>query len=319
MRHATTALLAAIIAAPAALAQPLAPTPPPQPPAPAPRQPEMTPTQRMATLPGGRNVIFETMAVTGPDGKVIRIDAALDLAALQRNPLITAEAREGLRPAIREWMGEVERIAIDNLDFLEDLEPPAGGPTLLDKLDSTNTNSMQRVNQVMLQLSAAGNLAAVLRGKNLIDQPQHTINQYITSDYLRQCLQEVAPSNEVIRDVQQSQDRTNRYNRFLYSVSASDAMSAYHRLLIQAAPVMDRAVAAAQLPPEALAKARDKAAGAMRAQGDAARRAASRALLNELTFPQRQAVLRAARDLAPPFDPFPGAPSAHLPSPRSGG
>jgi hypothetical protein len=310
-RHSSLAVLAALALSAGALAQPPANTPP---------QPEMGPNQRMIHLPSGPQ-IFDSMAVAGPDSKIIRLDAPLDLIALQRNPMVKGDTREKLRPAIAEWISEVERIAIDNLDFLEEIEPPAGGPGVLDQLDSANSDAMHHVNQIMLQLGAAGNLGNALSSRNLLDRDQFTLNQHITAEYLQRCMAEVAPPNEKIADQQQSLDRTNRYNRFLFGVSSSDAMSAYHRLLAQGAPNMARIVAALNLPAPEAAKLKDKAAAAGAATDEGARRRAARAVLNDLSFPQRQAALRTARELAPPFDPFPAQGSAQLnaPAPKVGG
>lgn len=316
-------LIATLLAATPAFGQfqlaPKSSRPQQQPPR-APGQPELTPNQRMVTLSSGQHV-FETMALTGPDGKVVRVEGQLDLLALQRNPLVNDQARERLRGAIRDWNAELERAVIDNLDFLEQIEPLAGGPGLVDQLESTDNNAMRTITQVMAQLGAAGNLSNSLNAKGLLTPDQYALNQHIVADYLQKCMAEVAPNTEQITTPEQSANRTNRYNRFLYSVQAMDAVAAWHRMLAQAAPNLDKVVAGLNLDAATASKVADQVAAAKSAVDDPKRRAAVRAVLEQLSFPQRQAAVRAARDLAPPFDPFPARPTADATTPpaKTGG
>ena len=311
------AALAPLLAAASALAQ--LPPPPPAhqpPPAPAqPKKPELTPSQRMISVPSGKQVIFETMARTGPDGKVIRLDMPLDLASLQRNPLMDEAARQKARPVVKEWMADVERIAIDNLDFLERIEPADGKPGVIATLDSASTEQTRFVGQMLTQLGAASNLNSVLQSRGVLTPDQHNLNQHITAEYLQRIINEVAPPTEQIKDEAQRQDRTNRYNRFLYSVSVSDVLSTYHRLMTQAADKLPELLAAVKAPDSAPLK--EAAARAAGAADDTGRREAVRGVLSQLSFEQRQELLRESVKRSAPFEPFSQAPTAQTPSATS--
>jgi hypothetical protein len=263
----------------------------------------------MVTLASGQHV-FETMAVTGPDGKIVKLDGQLDLLALQRNPLVNDQTRARVRGVIRDWNAELERAVIDNLDFLEKIEPLAGGPGLIDQLDSNDNDKMRTMAQVMAQLGAAGNLSNLLSGQGLLTQDQYALNQHIVAEYLQRCMAEVAPQSEVVQTPEQSLARTNRYNRFLYSVQASDAVATWHRLLAEAAPHLDTIVAGLKLDPATAGKLAPSIAEAKAATDDAKRRTAVRTALEQLPLTQQQAAMKAARDLAPAFEAFPAQPSA---------
>src|ERR1043165_6068816 len=165
-------------------------------------QPQMTASQRMIKVAAGAQ-IFETRAQTGPDGKVVRLDALMDVLAIRNNPMLDGAARERLKPAIRDWMGEVERVVIDNADFMEMLEPAGGGPGLIESLDSGNSDQMKMMNQVTTQLGSAGNLSARLKELGLISEDQHALNQHISADYFQACIREVAPPGEQAQNDQE--------------------------------------------------------------------------------------------------------------------
>src|ERR1044071_6785676 len=246
--------------------------------------------------------IFETLAATGPDGKVVRLDALMDVLAIRNNPMLDGAARERLKPAIRDWMGEVERVVIDNADFMEMLEPAGGGPGLIESLDSGNSDQRKMMNQGPTQLGSAGNLSARLIELGLISEDQHALNQHISADYFQACIREVAPPGEQAQNDQERLARTNRYNRYLFSVAAGDAVATYHRLLTVAGGNYERVVAALKLPEAEAAKVKAGAPGP--GADDATKRRAARKLLGGLALAQKQAALRAARDLGGPVDPF---------------
>src|SRR5687768_1476502 len=59
---------------------------------------------------------FDRLAKLGPDGKVIRIEGVLDIMAIPRNTLIDQATREKIRPLVKNWVADVDQLAIDNLD-----------------------------------------------------------------------------------------------------------------------------------------------------------------------------------------------------------
>lgn len=299
MNRRASALLLSALLVPAALAQ-VNGLPPGQ----------LQPNQRSFMLSTGTSQVYDVIGDTGPDGKVARPDAMLDVLALQHNPLLDAAARERLRPIVRSWVAEVDKQLIDNIDFMERIEPADGSPGILSTLDANDGTMMRMINQMVLQLGAAGNLTTRLHNEGELKQDEFTLNQQIVAEYLQRCMREDNPQNNGPDKPEDAAERTNRYNRFLFAVAASDASASYHRQLTEAAPNMDKLVASLNLKPPDAAKLKDSVSAATSAKTDLDRRKASRAVLDRLTFDQRRAVLSKSRELAPPFDPFPGAASA---------
>jgi hypothetical protein len=117
--------------------------------------------------------------------------------------------------------------------------------------------------------------------------------------------------------------RVNLVSRFLYGISCRDTQSSYHRMLQQAAPNIDKIVAALGLPQDVAAKIQPAVAQVKQAKTDAEKRAAVRNVMKDMPFSKRQELLRKAREMAPDFDPLQwyrqpemaassqGAPSGH--------
>jgi hypothetical protein len=254
---------------------------------------------------------FESLVVRGPDGKVKRIEVQLDLLAMHRNVLIDESTRERILPVVREWILDLDQLVIDNLDFLENIEPPDGSKGVIDQIDLNNAATVQPVAQMMNQLIAAGPLTAHLQSKGVFTREQADLNQRIISDYLQQVMNEVLaqhnvpaaqgaqPQNQEERNLQ-----VNTVSRHLYALSARDAMSSYHRQLQSAAPYAEQIVAATELGTEVIQKIRPLVAEAKSAQTDLERRRSVRLILNELTFDQRREFLQRAKEIVPEPDPL---------------
>jgi hypothetical protein len=254
---------------------------------------------------------FESLAKKGPDGKVIRIEGILDIIALDRNPLIDEASRAKMRPMVKEWLDEVETLAIDNLDFMEMFEPYDGSPGLLDTAEIADTQKIHMIAQIMTQLMSAGPMSATLESKGAITRDQSMLNQQITSEYLQAVMNEIMADagtpNDKTNPPANPEDKTKQINlvsRFLYGISCRDTQSSYHRMLSQAAPNMDKIVATLNLPKDAAAKIQPAVAQVKAAKTDAEKRQAVRNVMKDLPFAERQAVLRKAREMAPPFDPL---------------
>jgi hypothetical protein len=254
---------------------------------------------------------FESMVVRGPDGKVKRIEAQLDLLALHRNVLVDDATRERIRPVLHEWIADLDQLVIDNLDFLERVLPPDGSTGVIDQIDLNNAATVQPVAQMMNQLIAAGPLTAHLQSKGVLTREQSDLNQRIISDYLQQVMNEVLAANQVpaAQGAQpQNQEERNRQvntvSRHLYALSARDAISSYYRQMESAAPHAEQIVAATELGSEVAQKVRPLVAEAKSAQTDLERRRSVRMILNELTFDQRREFLQRAKEIVPERDPL---------------
>lgn len=262
-----------------------------------PAQPQMPPFDRMAKL--------------GPDGKVIKLEGVLDILAIPRNNLIDAATRERIRPYVQNWLAEVDQLAIDNLDFIEKIAPPEGGSGVIDEVNINDNKKLLYVAQMMNQLMAAGPLSAHLEVKEALTRDQAQLNQQIVSDYLQQLMNQVMADNGVPNQIDQKPQteeqklkQVNAVSRFLYELSCRDTMTAYYRMLKDAAPVMEKVVEQMNLSADQVAKIKPLLPKAKSAMLPKDKQQATREILNQMTFDQRREALQKARELAPPYDPI---------------
>jgi hypothetical protein len=248
---------------------------------------------------------YDSLAVPGPDGKIVRLEGIIDLLALHKNPLVDAATLERVRPVVKEWMKDVDQIAIDNLDFIHQIEPLDGSPGIIDRFDITATDRLTTLGQIMTHLMSNGPLAPYLETKGALNREQSQLNQTISADYLQRVMNEIMadagmPNNlaEPAKDEQEKTERVNTVSRFLYGLSCRDAVQSYHRILVQTAPNIDRVLTAISVPvPPAAAKAKA-------AKTSEEKRAAVREVMKGLSFDQQRALLEKGRELAGDFDPL---------------
>jgi hypothetical protein len=252
---------------------------------------------------------FESMVVRGPDGKIVRIERQLDLLALHRNSLVDDATRERVRPVLREWLMDLDQLVIDNLDFLERIEPPDGSPGVIERIDLNDASTVQPVAQMMNQLIAAGPLTAHLQSRGVLTREQADLNQRIISDYLQQVMNEVLAANQVPAargDQPQNQEernlQVNTVSRHLYALSARDAISSYYRQLQSAAPYAEQIAAATEMTSEQREKIAPLVGTARSAQTEIQRRQGVRRIMNELSFDQRREFLQRAKEVVPELD-----------------
>jgi hypothetical protein len=305
-----TALLAAAMLIPAASAQDSKAPAKAGPGAQAPKAVVLPPGNGQALPAQPQLPKFESLATKGRDGKVVRIEGILDIIALARNPLVDEATRTRIRPLVKEWLDEIEMLAIDNLDFMEMFEPYDGSPGLLDTAEISDTQKIHMIAQIMTQLMSAGPMSSTLETKGALTRDQSMLNQQITSEYLQAVMNEIMADAGTPNDQKPPADpaaqakRINLVSRFLYGISCRDTQSSYHRMLVEAAPNIEAIVGGLGLSPEETAKIKPAVAEVKAAKTDLQKRQAVRNLMKDLPFAQRQAILRKAREMAPPFDPL---------------
>jgi hypothetical protein len=324
MKATRLTVLALLMSAAAAVGQELKQAPPGQPgpvapPKPAPAAQPM-PAQPVApTTPQ-----FDPIAKKGPDGKVIRVEGVVDILAFDKNEKIDAATREKIKPVILNWLADVDQLAIDNLDFLEKIEPPDDKPGMLDNIDVDDHAQLQQMSQMMSQLMSAGPLSNHLEMKGVLTREQSQLNQQITSDYLQQCMNELMDQypdlskdgvdEEKLDDKGKAEHqakleaakkaRINNLTKFLYGLSCKDTISSYHRLMADAAPHIDAIVASLNLTGAQASKVRELVPAVKAAKTKTEQKNAVRKLMNELNFDQRRELLTKSQELSPVTDPL---------------
>lgn len=278
-----------------------------QPPQPA--TPSTPPVVAPPLPPPPATPAFEPLAKKGPDGKIVRLEGVVDILAFERNKLIDEATRQKMKPAILNWIADVDQLAIDNLDFIEKIEPGDKTPGMLDNIDVDDHVQLQQMSQMMSQLMSAGPLSNHLEMKGVLTREQSGLNQQISSDYLQQCMNEIMGDNpEKPADAGDAEaakkKRINNLTRFLYSLSCKDPISSYHRMMADAAPHIDAIVASLKLTGEPAKAAAAEIPAIKAAKTKMDQKAAVRKLLNALSFDQRRAFLAKSQELAPVTDPL---------------
>lgn len=274
--------------------------------------------QPLKPVPVLINPPFDRLAKLGPDGKVVRIDGMLDILAIQRNPLVDQATRERIRPVVMAWVSDIDRLTIDNLDFLEKIQPPQGGPGIIETVDINNQPTLQPVSQMMTQLMSAGPLSNHLELREVFTREQSARNQEIVSDYLQQVMNEEMKSNGDPNDQAAKLRQINTVSHFLFYMSCRDALESYNRQLERSAPIMDKVIDGLDLPSETKSKLGPAITAAKSAADAKARRKAAREVLNGLDFDQRRAALAKALEINGPWDPIAELGPAIPPPPNAG-
>lgn len=251
---------------------------------------------------------FESLVKRGPDGKVIRLEGMMDIIAFSRNKLMDTETINKIRPAVQSWLSDVDQLAIDNLDFVEKLEPEPGQKGLLDEVNVEDKIQLTQMSQMMNQLMSAGPLTAHLESKQLITREQSGQNQTITGEYLQQCMNEIqqepAPAELAGREEDAKKWRINKLTSLLYYISCKDPIACYQRMQMDAANHIDEVVGAMKLTGEQAAQVAAVVPEVKQASTKQAQRAAVRKLMKNLNFQQRREFLTHTRRIAPVKDPM---------------
>ncbi len=251
---------------------------------------------------------FESLVKKGPDGKVVRIEGVMDIIAFGRNKLIDAKTIETIKPAVLNWMADVDQLAIDNLDFVEKLDAEEGKKGLLDEVNVEDKVQLTQMSQMMNQLMSAGPLTAHLETKGLLTREQSALNQQITGDYLQQCMNEIqgeAPPAEMAGNEAGIKTwRVNKLTSFLYALSCKDPIASYRRMQLDAAANIDAVIKAMDFKGDQASQIGSGVAAVKAAKTKAEQRTAVRNLMKTLKFEQRRDFLIRTREVAPVKDPM---------------
>jgi hypothetical protein len=303
-----------------------------QPPAPGGPQPGTQPAPQASEQPGEKMLPpkritqrfapqFKSIMRIDSTGKLVHIDESLDIKAIGNNHLISMEDRARLSPAIRAWLDDIDQLTIDDLDYLEQIEPLDGSPGILSKMDTDDPLQQKMVGSMMTHLMSAGQLTTAMQTKGLLNAAQAGMNQAIINEYLQAMMNEVVQANGGGRgnlSPEEQKKQTKAVTSFLYYMTSRDAIEAYRRLVSDAAVVADRAIDLMHLPSEESARLAPLAANAKSASAGADRRKAMDALLKAMSFDQRRAFLAKARELGPiQTDPLAGLPPPPPPPPQA--
>lgn len=123
-------------------------------------------------------VEFESLFVLDEEGVPKPIEGSADIAALDRNTLISTETREALEPAIKVWLTKLERLTSENIDLVVKLDTSA-----FQDFNLKNVENLLFINDSVAMLASAGSLTDSLLEQDAIDDSQAQQNRRIVNDF----------------------------------------------------------------------------------------------------------------------------------------
>ncbi len=255
-------------------------------------------------------VKFDSLVQLDANGKVIPLEGVIDICSLHRNPTIDNATWQKVTPVLVEWMSDVDRSVIDNLDFVEALD---GG--VLENTDVMDMNNNRKIMEMMMQFLSIGPATTTMEQRGALSRTQALVNTNIGNDYLQKMLdqtrQEAQARAESLPDDQKEAHVVNSTSKFIFTLMWRDAQQSYARQLDEAAPNLDKLINSLTLAPEVATQAKDAARKVKAASAGESRRRAMKETLALIPFDKRRELLTKARDLAPPFNPR----TAYVPPP----
>lgn len=233
------------------------------------------------------------MFEVGPDGMPTTPSTWTDLAALAVNPLVEAEQRAAIEAGIRDWLGGVQQLVIENIDLALDV---AQG--LIEKVDIEERSGLNYASEVMKTLSAVPNLSSELTSDGVLTNDQGQMNRRIVQDYIRARSQ--ATSEQVMAsgtpEEQQRQMQVVMARMTMTSLT-DDAHRMFRSVAVRGAPLARQALADAGLDASAYSSELSAVEGA---SGDDERVAAMIALMDALPTMDLFAFAKALHPKLPP-------------------
>jgi len=153
-----------------------APPPPPPPSAAAPAAPKIQQAKPVKEpIP---NLPFKEWEKDA-SGAMVPLNEPLELAALRRNPLVTADTMAKIEAYVPDRRKAMERIVIENLDLVERID---GG-----LFEQTNFNDKAQVGQVVATTKplTTPSFATELKNRQIIDDKAFGVNSRITTAYTK--------------------------------------------------------------------------------------------------------------------------------------
>lgn len=193
--------------------------PPPAAPKPAPRAAPKPPAEG----PAINNIPFEPLGERDKDGKLLPLAGPTEILALERNPTIGEATAQRLKPYLRERRATIEKVVIDNLDMVQQIESGA-----VERLDARKKDELMALTQMLRPLTGRGSMTADLRNRDLLTQVQAGVNQRITKRYQTDLI-----ADAKARAKASGADEATEVTRALLGNNLDEVMFAYKGLLVE--------------------------------------------------------------------------------------
>lgn len=261
-------------------------SPPPAPPPPPPRA--ATPPRNNRPKPVDiplPDLAFKSLVVKDAAGKVTILSEPVDIAALKANPMVTDEERAKMAAYLAERKSAFEKVVIENLEILDQIENG-----LLETTDWASRDSFSPVVQATKPLmppNAPKPLTVELEQRQMMNIQQKAFNAKIAKEY-RDAVALPRPAAGA------SEDEVKDHQRRVIASAMRDALDesiqTYHALMNEAAGHVTQILPTLGLDAAVAAEATGHANTMLKASDDAAKTQAMRQLIRSLPADKRKAL-----------------------------
>ncbi len=259
---------------------PAPPPPPPRPAPPAPRNNRPKPVD--IPLP---DLTYKSLVTKDAAGKVTVLTEPVDIAALKVNPMVTDEERAKMADYLKERKAAFEKVVIENLEILDQIENG-----LLETTDWAARDSFSPVVQATKPLmppNAPKPLTVELEQRQMMNIQQKAFNAKVAKEY-RDAVSiprppAGAPDDEV-------KDHQRRVIASAMRDALDESLQTYHALMNEASGHVAQILPTLGLDASVAAEASTRANALLKAADPAAKMQAMRDLVRTLPADKRKAL-----------------------------
>lgn len=260
------------------------PAPPPPPPRATPAQPSRNPARAKPAEIPLPDLTYTSLVAKGADGKVASLTEAVDIAALKVNPMITDEERTKMADYLKERKEAYEKVVIDNIEILDQIENG-----LLESTDWSSRDSFSPVVQATKPLmppNAPKPVAVELEQRQMMNIQQKAFNAKIAKEY-RDAFALPRPAAGAAPE--EVKDHQRRVIAAAMRDALDEPLQTYHNLVREAESRVPQILPTIGLEPAVAAEASTRANAVLKATDAAGKMQAMRELLRVLPADKRKA------------------------------
>lgn len=190
---------------------------------------------------------FNTIYEVGADGTVTGPSTWVDLAALVANHTISADQRESIEAAVRDWLAGLQTLVIENADLA--LVVAQG---LFESVDMENQSRLRYASDIMKSLGSMNNLTSQLTSSGVLSNEQGEMNRRILQDLARARNEAISARVMAAPSEDQQGQMQLLMARSTMNTLSNDAMVMFGSIAVRGAPLARSAIDAAGLDASAL-------------------------------------------------------------------
>lgn len=132
------------------------------------------------------DIPFKSLVERDEQNHIKPLPMPMEIMALDRNPTVGEPSMYRIKPYLRERRATIDKIAIDNLDMIQQIETG-----VIDRLDIKKKEQLIALTEMLRPLTSQGPLSTDLRKRDLLTKMQTGMNQKIVKQYQTELLADV--------------------------------------------------------------------------------------------------------------------------------